>query len=51
VGINEKSTTAIKQCEEKIISQVKNNSDGDNTIKTKDINKNNLWFKLKGLWS
>lgn len=51
VGIYEKLKTETKQCEEKILSQVKCKDNDDNTNKSKDSNKTNLWSKLKSLWS
>ncbi|WP_204244172.1 ATP-dependent helicase [Wocania ichthyoenteri] len=46
-----KETTKEQETEEKILSPTTYKSNGGNSAKPKENNKNNLWSKLKGLWS
>ena len=46
-----KETTKEQEMEEKILSPTTYKSNGGNSAKPKEKDKNNLWSKLKGLWS
>lgn len=48
---SEKETTMEPKTEEKILSPTTYKSNGGNSAKPKEKDKNNLWSKLKGLWS
>ena len=48
---SEKETTKEQETEEKILSPTTYKSNGGNSAKPKEKDKNNLWSKLKGLWS
>ena len=49
--IIENGTAKINETEEKILSPTTYKSNGGNSAKPKEKDKNNLWSKLKGLWS
>ena len=49
--IIENETAEINQIVEEILSPTTYKSNGVNSAKPKDKDKNNLWSKLKGLWS
>ena len=49
--IIENGTAEIKETEEEVLSPTTYKNNGGNPAKTKDNNKNKLWFKLKKLWS
>lgn len=48
---SEKETPKEQETEEKILSPTLYKSNGGNSVKPKEKDKNNLWSKLKGLWS
>ena len=48
---SEKETTKEQETEEKILSPTTYKSNGGNSAKPKEKDKNNLWSKLKDLWS
>ena len=48
---SEKETTKEQETEGKILSPTTYKSNGGNSAKPKEKDKNNLWSKLKGLWS
>ena len=48
---SEKETAKEQETEEKILSPTTYKSNGANSAKPKEKDKNNLWSKLKGLWS
>ncbi|WP_327018839.1 ATP-dependent helicase [Croceibacter atlanticus] len=48
---SEKETNKEQETEEKILSPTTYKSNGGNSAKPKEKDKNNLWSKLKGLWS
>lgn len=48
---SEKETTKEQETEEKILSPTTYKSNGGNSAKPKEKDENNLWSKLKGLWS
>lgn len=48
---SEQETTKEQETEEKILSPTTYKSNGGNSAKPKEKDKNNLWYKLKGLWS
>ncbi len=49
--ISENGAEEIEKIEEKILSPTTYKSNGGNSAKPKEKDKNNLWSKLKGLWS
>jgi len=48
---SEKETTKEQETEEKILSPTTYKSNDGNSAKPKEKDENNLWSKLKGLWS
>ena len=48
---SEQETTKEQETAEKILSPTTYKSNGGNSAKPKEKDKNNLWSKLKGLWS
>jgi len=50
-AISENGTDEMEETEEKILSSTTYKSNGGNSAKPKEKDKNNLWSKLKGLWS